>query len=66
MGSFEREKIIVNDQNFYINYMLEVSMEAEDFRETVLIYINTDKREGRKMLKDSDKINVIKRELDNN
>lgn len=61
MGSFEREKIIVNDQNFYINYMLEVSMEAEDFRETVLIYINTDKREGRKMLKDSDKINVIKR-----
>ncbi len=41
--------------------MLEVSMEAEDFRETVLIYINTDKREGRKMLKDSDKINVIKR-----
>ncbi|SDF12634.1 Predicted nucleotidyltransferase [Thermoanaerobacter thermohydrosulfuricus] len=30
------KKIIINDHDFYINYMLEVSMEAEDFRETVL------------------------------
>ncbi|EGD52313.1 nucleotidyltransferase domain-containing protein [Thermoanaerobacter thermohydrosulfuricus] len=30
------KKIIINDHDFYINYMLEVSMEAEDFRKTVL------------------------------
>lgn len=30
------EKIVVNDENFYLNYMLNVSMEAEDFREVVL------------------------------
>ncbi|MDI3309966.1 MAG: nucleotidyltransferase domain-containing protein [Thermoanaerobacterium sp.] len=30
------KKIVVNDENFYLNYMLNVSMEAEDFREVVL------------------------------
>lgn len=29
------KEIIINDKNFYINYMLEVSMEAEDFRQLV-------------------------------
>ncbi|AAM25646.1 type VII toxin-antitoxin system MntA family adenylyltransferase antitoxin [Caldanaerobacter subterraneus] len=29
------KKIIINDHSFYINYMLEVSREAEDFREVI-------------------------------
>ncbi|WHE06289.1 nucleotidyltransferase domain-containing protein [Thermoanaerobacterium thermosaccharolyticum] len=44
------EKIVVNDENFYLNYMLNVSMEAEDFREVVLdIYKRRQERRKNKM-----------------
>ncbi|HHV75046.1 type VII toxin-antitoxin system MntA family adenylyltransferase antitoxin [Thermoanaerobacterium butyriciformans] len=44
------KKIVVNDENFYLNYMLNVSMEAEDFREVVLdIYKIRQERRKNKM-----------------
>jgi uncharacterized protein len=44
------KKIVVNDENFYLNYMLNVSMEAEDFREVIFdIYKRRQERRKNKM-----------------
>jgi len=44
------KKIVVNDENFYLNYMLNVSMEAEDFREVIFdMYKRRQERRKNKM-----------------